>query len=82
MSPKYAQMRHKGRRVTLPYTRLQPIFFTTENPLEFSGEKANTKKQIRLKEKDTKRGQKRPKRGISTPNAKTPLMKDAKHKDT
>ena len=74
MSPKYVQMRHKGRGVSLPYTRLQTIFFTTENPLDFSGEKANTTKQVRLKEKNAKRGQKRPKRGISTPNAKTPLM--------
>ena len=69
MSPKLAQMRPNGRGVSLPYARLQTIFFATKNPLDFSGEKANTTKQIRLKEKDTKRGQKRPKRGILTPNA-------------
>ena len=54
MSQKHEQMRHKGRGVSLPYERLQNLFFTTENPLDFSGEEAKTKGLQSLKRKTQK----------------------------
>ena len=72
-------MRHKVRGVSLPYARPQNHFLTTDNPLDFSGEKANTRKFQRLKKEDTKKGQTRPNRGRPTPNTKVTLMKHLKH---
>ena len=54
MSQKHKQMRHKGRGVSLPYTRLQDPFTTTRTPLDFSGEKANTQKVPKLNKEGTK----------------------------
>ena len=79
MSQKHEQMRHKGRGVSLPYAKHQNLIFTTENPQDFSGKKANTRKLQRLNKEGTKKGQTRPKRGRSTPNTKVTLMKHLKH---
>ena len=79
MSQKHEQMRHKGRGVSLPYARLQNHFFTTKNPLDFSGEKANAQKYSKLNQRRHKRGKARPKRRRSTPNTKETLMKHLKH---
>ena len=52
-------MSHKGRGVSLPYTRPQNHFSTTENPLDFSGDKAKTKglqSPKRKAQKETKQG--------------------------
>ena len=82
VSQKNEQMRDQGRGVSLPYVRPQAPFFTTENPLDFSGEKANTQTVPKLNKRRHKRGQTRPKRGRSTPNTKETLMKDLKHANT
>ena len=44
LSQNKAKRETKGRGVSLPYARPQTIFFTTENPLDISGEKSNTTK--------------------------------------
>ena len=80
ISLKHKQKRHKGRGVSLPYARPQNLFFTTENPLDFSGEKANARRFSKLNKDSTKKGQTRPKRGWTTPNTKVTLMKYLKHK--
>ena len=54
MSQKQGQKRDKGRGVSLPYARLQDPLFTTENPLDFSGGKANTQKDSKLIKEGTK----------------------------
>ena len=54
MSQKHKQMRQKGRGVSLPYARPQNPFTTTKNPLDFSGEKANTRKFPKLNKEGTK----------------------------
>ena len=59
MSQKHKQKRDKGRGVSLPYARPRNLFFTIENPLDFSGEKAKTKglqSPKRKAEKETKQG--------------------------
>ena len=49
------QERDQGRGVSFPYARPQTLFFTTENPLDFSGEKNQTLKQIKPNNGSTKR---------------------------
>ena len=55
MSQKHKQKREKGRGVSLPYARPQNHFFTTDNPLDFSGEKANAQRFPKLNKESTKR---------------------------
>ena len=73
MSQKHEQMRHKGRGVSLPYARLQNLFFTTENPLDFGGEKANPQKLQRLNKEGTKKSPNKAKEGEVDPQHQSDL---------
>ena len=66
ISLKHKQKRQKGRGVSLPYARPQNLFFTTENPLDFSGEKANTQK-VQSSIKEGTKGAKQGLRGRGRP---------------
>ena len=72
VSQKHEQMRHKGRRVALPHVRHQNHFFTTENPLDFSGEKANAQRYSKLNKESTKRAKQGLRGGGRPPTPKWP----------
>ena len=64
------QMGNKGRGVSLLYTRPQNQFSTTENPQDFSGEKAKTKGVQSLKRKAQKEAKQGLREGKQPPTQK------------